>query len=110
MTLYLSQFSYAAHSVKAMVDKPQERRSAAEKIFVAAGGKLIDMYFCFGEYDGLVITEFPSEVDVASAVLAVGSSGVFSKVHTTVLISTDDAVKAMEKAHGIAAAYKPPAT
>lgn len=109
MPKYLSQFSYSLNSVKGMVSKPQDRRGAAEKIFAAAGGTIEAMYFCFGEYDGVVITEFPSDIDAASAILAVGSSGAFSDIKTTVLIPMEDSVAAMEQANKIASKYAPPA-
>ncbi len=110
MATYLFQFSYSLDSVKGMVAKPQNRREAAEKVLAAAGGRLLDMYFCFGDYDGIVISEFPSNVDAAAASLAISSSGAFSKVKTTVLITMDESVQAMEKAGAVSAAYSPPAS
>lgn len=108
MPTYMTQFSYSTTSVKAMVAKPQDRRAAAEKLFSAAGGSIECMYFCFGEHDGVVITDFPSDAAAASALLAAGSSGAFSKLQTTVLISMGDSVKAMESAHEIVGSYTPP--
>ena len=110
MATYMAQFKYSTASVKSMVDKPQDRRAAAAKIFEAAGGNMVSMYFCFGAFDGLAIIDFPSNVDAASAVLAVASTGAFSDVQTTVLIGTDEAVQAMEKANSIAGAYTPPSS
>jgi uncharacterized protein with GYD domain len=109
MATYLFQFSYSLDSVKGMVAKPQNRREAAEKVIAAAGGRLLDMYFCFGDYDGIAISEFPSNVDTAAASLAISSSGAFSKVKTTVLITMDESVQAMKKAGEVAAGYSPPA-
>lgn len=108
MPRYLHQFSYSTEAVAAITARPQNRKNAAKKIFKAAGGKLVDMYYCFGEYDGIVISDFPSNVDAASVALIVGSSGSFSKMKTTVLITMDESVEAMKKAHDIAGAYKPP--
>ena len=67
------------------------------------------MYFCFGDYDGIAISEFPSSVDAAAASLAISSSGAFSAVKTTVLINMDESVQAMEKAGEVSATYSPPA-
>jgi uncharacterized protein with GYD domain len=67
------------------------------------------MYFCFGEYDGVAICEFPSNVDAAAVALAFGASGSVSRIHTTVLIPMDDTVEAMKKAGKLAAGFKPPA-
>jgi len=109
MATYMFQFSYSLESVKGMVAKPQNRREAAEKVLAVTGGRLLDMYFCFGDHDGVAIAEFPSNVDAAAASLAIGSSGAFSKVKTTVLITMDESVEAMEKAGAVSGAYTPPA-
>jgi len=109
MPRYMHQFSYSLESMKAMATKPRDRRTATEKLVTAAGGELIDIYFCFGDYDGFVITEFPSNVDVASVALVAAASGGFSKVKTTVLITMDEAMEAMDKASQVASAFKPPA-
>jgi len=110
MSKYMTQFSYSTASMKGMVDHPQDRRAAAEKIFNAAGGTIECMYYCFGEYDGIVIGEFPSDVAAASAILAIGSSGAFSTIKTTVLIPMEDSVAAMEGANKIVAEYKAPSS
>ncbi|WP_112323342.1 GYD domain-containing protein [Oceanibium sediminis] len=109
MPKYMSLFRYSTASVKGMVNNPQNRRAAAEKVFGAAGGKVECMYFCFGEWDGVVITDFPSNVDGASAILAVGSTGAFSQVQTMVLMTMDEGVAAMEGAKKIVSSYQPPA-
>ncbi len=108
MATYLFQFSYSLEAVKGMVAKPQDRREAAEKVIAAAGGRLLDMYFCFGDYDGVATAEFSSNVDVAAASLAISASGGFSNVKTTVLITMEEAVQAMERAGAVSAAYSPP--
>lgn len=109
MPRYMHQFSYSLESMQAMAAKPQDRKKAAKKLFAAAGGKVVDLYFCFGDYDGVAISEFPSNVDVASAILAAGASGAFSQMKTTVLITMEESREAMEKAGKVAASYKPPA-
>ena len=98
MPRYMHQFNYSHESMRAMAGDPQDRRAVAEELVAAAGGKLIDFYLCFGDYDGITITEFPSNADVASVALAAGASGAFSKMKTTVLITSDESMGAMEKA------------
>jgi uncharacterized protein with GYD domain len=102
MPRYLHQFSYSQESLKVMVGKPQDRRAVAEELMAAAGGKLIDMYLSFGDYDGVVIAEYPSHVDAAAVAMAAGASGAFSQMKTTVLISMDDSLDAMAKAGEVA--------
>ena len=109
MPRYMTQFSYSAGSIKAMVENPQDRRAQLEKLAQSAGGELLDFYLAFGDYDGVAIWEFSSNADVAAAAMAVGSTGAAVKINTTVLITMEEAVQAMEKAKPIAAAYRPPA-
>lgn len=109
MPRYLHQFSYTTDSIKGMVATPQNRREVAEKLFSAAGGRLIDMYFCFGEFDGIAISEFPSQVDATAVAFTVGASGAFSKMQTTALIEMEDSVEAMKKASNMAGAFTVPA-
>ncbi|MEM7223047.1 MAG: GYD domain-containing protein [Pseudomonadota bacterium] len=109
MPRYMHQFTYSLDSMQAMAAKPQDRKKAAKKLFAAAGGRLVDLYFCFGDYDGVAISEFPSNVDAASAILAAGASGAFATMKTTVLITMDEAKDAMAKAGKVTGSYSPPA-
>ncbi|WP_120500334.1 GYD domain-containing protein [Roseovarius sp. EL26] len=108
MPIYMTQFTYSTKSIKGMVDSPQDRRAAAQRIFAAAGGSIIEMYLCFGEYDGVVIAEFPNDAAAASALMAVGSTGAFSTFKTTVLLTMHTGVQAMEGAKEIVGEYRPP--
>ncbi|HZR43198.1 MAG TPA: GYD domain-containing protein [Ktedonobacteraceae bacterium] len=51
--MYMVQFAYADQTWTALTQNPQDRtipgRDSTEKL----GGKLIQMCYCFGEYDGL---------------------------------------------------------
>ena len=108
MATYMFQFSYSVDAVKGMVAKPENRREAAEQVIAAGGGRLLDMYFCFGDYDGIVIAEFPSNVDALAESLAASSSGGFAKLKTTALITMDESVKAMEKAGEVSDEFSQP--
>ena len=79
---------------------------AARKAIESLGGKLHSFYFCFGEYDAILIAEAPDNVTVAAAGLAVSSAGALSKFHTTALMTTDDGIQAMKLAKK--STYKPP--
>jgi uncharacterized protein with GYD domain len=104
MPRYLHHFSYTTESVKAMVASPQNRRERAAQVIEAGGGKLLDLYFTFGKYDGVALTE------IASVALALGASGAFTKMHTTVLLTMEEATEAMQKAGSPAKTYHPPAS
>ena len=108
MTLFMHQANYSMESMKGLVSNPQNRKEVVAKVFEAAGGKLIDAWMAFGEYDVIVISEFQGNTDAASLAMAIGSSGSLNNIKTTVLISMDEAVEAMKTAGKITGAYTPP--
>ncbi|HSR18765.1 MAG TPA: GYD domain-containing protein, partial [Ignavibacteriaceae bacterium] len=64
-------------------------------------GKLISFYYCFGDYDGVVIAEMPDNIASLTAAFASYSEGNLSAFKTTILISVKDAMIAMEKASAV---------
>ena len=74
MPLYVTLYKLTDQGIKNIKDSPK-RLEAASKSLEAVGGKLLGAYYTLGEYDLVVISEFPSEeVGVAQA-LAIGSLG-----------------------------------
>ena len=53
MPRYMHQFSYSTEAVRGLTTTPHNRKKAAAKLFKDAGGELIDIYYCFGDYDGI---------------------------------------------------------
>ena len=96
--------------IASAVESVKMRQDDAEKkLFDQAGGKLEAFYFCFGRWDGAVIADFASHVDVTAALMAIGRTAAFNEVDTSVLIEHEDAVRAMEIAREITNAYVAPA-
>ena len=108
MPLYMFQASYTSDAIKAMIENPQDREAAARPIIEAVGGKLLSMYFCFGSSDIVAIIEAPDDKSVAACSMAIGASGAFSAGATTSLMTSGEAMKAMQAAQAAAAVYKPP--
>lgn len=108
MPFYMQRFKFAASSLKALVDKPNDRRDAAKRLIEAHGGKLRDYFLSFGEYDVLVIAEYPDNASATAASMTVGATNAFSGGATTPLMTMEEAVVAMKKANKAKGAYKPP--
>lgn len=108
MPHYMYQMSYSRDAVKGMISTPSDRRAAAEKLIGAAGGKLHSMFFCFGEYDLVVIAEAPDDKTMAAVALAVGASGTITRGATTKLLTTDEAMEVMTTAGRLTGSYQPP--
>lgn len=107
MPFYMFQCKYTAAALKAMVDNPQDREAAARPLIESLGGKLHNLFFCFGEYDVMALIEAPSDEAMAAGALAVASSGAFSGGFTTKLMTATEAMAAMSAAKKATAAYTP---
>lgn len=82
-----------------MADKPKDRE--------AAGGKLDNLFFCFGTEDVIALIEAPDDEAMAAAALAIGATGAFSDGATTKLMTSSEAMAAMKKAKAAGKKYKP---
>ena len=70
MPIFITQGRYSRDAIKGMIAHPEDRAEAAGRLFEAAGGKLLSYYVTLGEYDWLIVSEFPDHEAVSTAVLA----------------------------------------
>jgi uncharacterized protein with GYD domain len=106
MALYLSKFSYTPETWARLIGNPEDRRKAAQAYIESVGGKLVGFWYAFGEHDGYTMWDAPDSVSMAAVALAIGSGGALSSIETTVLLTVDETIAALEKAEQIQ--YKPP--
>lgn len=98
MSLYMSQFSYTPEAWAALARNPEDRSEAVSRLAEAVGGRLVSMYYSFGEYDGVLIMEAPDEKAVASAILTSVSVGHVKAIKTITLLTVEDTMEALRKA------------
>jgi uncharacterized protein with GYD domain len=106
MALYLIRFSYTPESWAGLMSEPRDRREELRPFFEAAGARLIDMYFTFGERDGVILAE-GDNVSAAAVAVAAAAGGGVSNVDTTVMLTVDEMIEALHKAGELP--YKAPA-
>jgi uncharacterized protein with GYD domain len=106
MAIYMLQGTYTSEAWAAQLRNPQNRFDIVRPIFEAQGGKILSGYYAFGEYDVIVIVEFPDNVSVSAVVLAIAGGGAFKATKTTVLLSIEEGIEAMRRASGTG--YRPP--
>jgi len=106
MPLYLTRFSYTPETWAKLITSPEDRREAAKQYIESVGGKLHGFWYAFGEHDGYNLWEAPDNVSMAATALAIGAGGALSSVETTVLLTVEDTLAALEKASSIR--YRPP--
>ena len=101
MALYMTQFSYTPEAWAALMKKPEDRSVPLKALCEKLGGRLIGLYYCFGEYDGVAIAELPDNTAEMTMLLAVIAPGHIKATKTTVLFSVQEAMQALGKAGGI---------
>jgi uncharacterized protein with GYD domain len=107
MPHYMFQGRYATQAIKAMVDNPQDRETAARALVEAAGGQMHGFFFCFGQDDLVAIVEFPDDTAMASCAMVLGASGALAGGATTKLLTSSEAQSAMSASKALAGSYKP---
>ncbi len=93
-------------SCASLIKNPEDRRIAARQYIEAVGGKLHGFWYAFGDHDVYNLWEAPDNVSMAAVAMAIGGGGALSSLQTTVLLSVEDTLAAMQKASSIN--YRPP--
>ncbi|MET0714700.1 MAG: GYD domain-containing protein [Mycetocola sp.] len=106
MPIYLSKFSYAPETWARLMGNPEDRRIAAQSYIESVGGKLHGFWYAFGEHDGYNLWEAPDNVSMAAVAIAIGGGGALSSLETTVLLTVDETLDALDKASQLQ--YRPP--
>ena len=107
MPHYLVQAAYSTEALAALKKNPQNRFEMIESLLRSLGGRLEAGYFCFGEYDVVMIVEMPDNTAVAGLAIGVAGSGALKAMRTTPLLTAEEGVGAMQAAGQLD--YQPPA-
>jgi uncharacterized protein with GYD domain len=98
MPHYLHQVAYSRDGWQALIAQPQDRVEAVRASIEKLGGKIKSAYFAFGDYDIVMITEMPDNVNAAAIAIAFAGGGACKSVSTTPLLTPDEALQAVRKA------------
>ncbi len=98
MALYMVQGTYTPEAWAAMAKNPQDRRGPIREVAQKLGGRLIDVYYCFGEYDVIVLAELPDDNAALATAIAGVSPGHLKAYKTTRMFTVEETMEAMRKA------------
>lgn len=98
MALYMSQFAYTPEAWAALARQPEDRSQAVARLCEQLGARLLNLYYSFGDYDGVIITEAPDDVTAAAVVLAAVSPGHVKAIKTVPLLTVEQTMEALRKA------------
>ena len=106
MPHYLMQVSYTPEAWATLSKNPQNRLEAVRPAVEDLGGKIETGYLSFGEYDLVVISEFPSNTEAAAFAIVASAGGAVRAFKTTPLLTANEGVEAMTRSSG--SGYEPP--
>jgi len=106
MTVFITQGRYTTQGLKGLVAKPEDRMAEVKGLIERSGGKLIDYYITFGEYDFIIISEGPDPIATLSSLCIAGAGSSVTDTKTTIGFTTADAKRGYEMAAKNAAQFR----
>jgi uncharacterized protein with GYD domain len=108
MAYYMMRGKFSQHAMGALVQRPEDRMLTTTKLLKGVGGRLHYYFFCFGEYDFVLLFELPDNVSAAALAMTMSASGSVNSIDTTVLMTMEEAISAMRIAGDASGVYQPP--
>ena len=102
MAFYMIQGAYTVEAIATMAKNPQDRSVPVRELVQKIGGRLISFYFCFGEYDVVVLVELPDDSAATAVAMAAMSPGHLKAYKTTKLFTVEETMEAMREAGSLA--------
>jgi uncharacterized protein with GYD domain len=106
MPLYMTQFKYTSDAWLALTRAPTDRSVPLGKLMESMGARLLSMHYCFGEYDGMILSEAPDAIITGAAIMAAFSAGHMSGIKTTPMFTNAEGMQMMDLAGK--ASFRPP--
>jgi len=101
VSFYLMRFGYTSEAWARLIKKPEDRREVARGIIEQLGGKLHGFWYGFGEHDGFVLIEAPSNVSAAAFAVGISAGGSLRSSETTVLLTVEETIDMLKKAQDL---------
>lgn len=101
MPLFMYQFKYTPAAWAAFVQKPEDRGALVDALLKILGGRLVSVYYSFGDWSGLVLFEAPDGNKALAAIANIISPGELEATKTTMLFTMEDVIKAMNAASAL---------
>ena len=102
MALYMARFGYTPETWAKLVKNPENREEKVRQMLEESGATLEHLWYAFGEDDGFALISAPDNITAAAISVAITSTGAFSSFTTSVLLTQEETIEALEKAASIA--------
>lgn len=108
MPLYLVEAAYTGDSWKSQLPNQANVADRIRPLIEGLGGRLLSLYYAFGEYDVVGLLEMPSNEAAAAFSLAISAGGSVRAFKTTPLMTIEQGQEAMKMAAGESNRYQAP--
>lgn len=106
MTVFITQGRYTQSAMQGMVAKPEDRAAQVKALAKRHGGKMLDYYVTFGEFDFLIIFDVPDAAAAFAILATAGAGGSTTDLRTTIGMTTAEAMAGYEAAGKTAAQFR----
>ncbi|GAB3792583.1 GYD domain-containing protein [Nocardioides ungokensis] len=108
MAQYLLEVAYTPESWAKQVRDQANVLDRIEPLVDSCGGRIESLFYAFGDYDLVGIADFSTPEGAAAFSLAATAGGAVKSFRTTPLLTIDQGISAMARAHESASLYQPP--
>ena len=107
MSQFLLQASYTNDSWATQVHARGNVLERIQPLMDAFGGSVNGCFYAFGDYDLVLLADFPGQEEAFAFMLAVKAGGSLQSTSVTPLISVEQGIAAMTRASEAARDYRP---
>jgi len=108
MAQFLFQVAYTSESWATQVRQHGNVLERIQPLLVGCGGSVTGCFYAFGDYDLVLLADFPGDEEAAAFSLAATAGGSLKSIKTTPLLSVEQGIKAMRRAEEVGRNYHPP--
>lgn len=108
MAPFLFQVAYTSESWATQVHQHANVLERIQPLIDGCRGSVSGCFYAFGDYDLVLLADFPGDEEAAAFSLAATAGGSVKAIKTTPLLSVDQGITAMKRADEIGRNYHPP--
>jgi len=107
MSQFLFQVAYTADSWATQVRDQGNVLERIQPLLDGCGASVTGCFYAFGDYDLVLLADFPGAEEAAAFSLAATAGGSVKSIKTTPLLSVDQGISSMRRASEIGRNYHP---
>jgi uncharacterized protein with GYD domain len=108
MPQFLFQVAYTSDSWATQVRQHGNVLERIQPLIDGCNGGVIGCFYAFGDYDLILLADFPGDEEAAAFSLAATAGGSIRTIRTTPLLSVEQGIAAMQRAEEVGRNYHPP--